>query len=84
MLTCVECGTEFTLDYGGIDSRFYSSLSSVLREIADLVCSEGRDYYARFRDRIQKLNAHSGSIGWGYGDFLNETVFDIECSFREE
>lgn len=28
MLTFVEYGTEFTLNYGDIDSRFYSSLSS--------------------------------------------------------
>ena len=84
MLTYVECGTGFTLDYGDIDSRFYSSLWSVLREMADLVCSEGRDYYPRFRDRIQDLDAHAGSIGWGYGDLLGETVFAIECSFREE
>ena len=84
MLTYVECGTGFTLDYGDIDSRLYSSLSSVLREMADIVCSEGRDYYPRFRDRIQNLNANSGSIGWGYGDLLSETVSGIECCFREE
>ena len=40
--------------------------------------------YPRFRDRIQNLNANSGSIGWGYGDLLSETVFDIECCFREK
>lgn len=84
MLTFVECGTGFTLQFGDIDSRFYSSLSSALREMADLVCSDGRDYYPRCRDRIQKLDEHSGSIGWGHGDLLSETVFDIECSFREE
>lgn len=84
MLTFVEFGTEFALEYGDIDSRFYSSLSAGLREMADLICSEGRNYYPRFRDRIQNLNANSGSIGWGYGDLLSETIFGIECCFREE
>ncbi len=84
MLTYVECGTEFALEYGEIDSRFYSSMSGALQEMADLICSEGREYYPRFRDRIQNLNASSGSIGWGYGDLPGETAFGIECCFREE
>jgi hypothetical protein len=84
MLTFVEYGTAFALEYGGIDSRFYSSLSSALREMADLICSEGRDYYPRFRDRVKKLSEKSGSIGWGYGDLLSDTFCDIECSICEE
>ena len=84
MLTYVECGTGFTLNYGDIDARFYSSLSSVLREMANLVCSEGRDYYPRFRDRIQKLSTDTERIGWCYGDFLRETVLEIKSSFRKE
>jgi hypothetical protein len=84
MLTYVECGTEFTLEFGDIDSGFYSSLSSVLQEMADLVCAEGRDYYPRFRDRIQNLGTDTERIGWGYGDFLSETVLEIESSFRKE
>ena len=84
MLTYVECGTEFTLEYGDIDSGFYSSLSSVLQEMADLVRAEGRDYYPRFRDRIQNLGTDTERIGWGYGDFLRETILEIGCSFHEE
>lgn len=84
MLTYVECGTEFTLEYGDIDSGFYSSLTSVLQEMADLVRAEGRDYYPRFRDRIQNLGTDTERIGWGYGDFLRETILEIGCSFHEE
>jgi hypothetical protein len=84
MLTFIECGTNFTIDFGDVDARFYSSLSSSLREMADLLCRDGREHYPRFRDRIEKLRDYGGSIGWGYGDLLRDTVSDIESSYRDE
>jgi hypothetical protein len=78
MLTYVEHGTAFTREYGDINSAFYSSLQSVLGELVTLLCTDGRELYPRFRDRIQHLATHAGSIGWGYGDFLHEQVFHLE------
>ena len=83
MLTYVESGTAFTREYGDINAAFYSSLESVLRELVTLLCTDGRELYPRFRDRIQHLATHAGSIGWGYGDFLQEKVFELEDEFGE-
>ena len=48
-----------------------------------LLCTDGRELYPRFRDRIPQLATHAGSIGWGYGDFLREQVFDLEDELGE-
>jgi hypothetical protein len=83
MLTYVENGTAFTCEYGDINSAFYSSLESVLGELVTLLCTDGRELYPRFRDRIQQLATHAGSIGWGYGDFLREQVFNLKDELGE-
>ena len=84
MLTYVENGTSFTLQYGDITSAFYSSLTSVYGEMANLFYKEGRELYPRFRERIQKLADHSGRIGWGYGDFLSEQAFELDAELLDE
>ena len=66
MLTFIECRTGFTVKYGDIDSRYYSSLSSILRAMADLVCFEGLDSYPAsaiaFRISAQALNASAEAM----------------------
>ena len=83
MLTYVENGTSFTLQYGDITSAFYSSLTSVYGEMAILFYKEGRELYPRFRARIQKLAEYSSRIGWGYGDFLSERAFELDRELLE-
>ena len=84
MLTYVENGTSFTLQYGDITSAFYSSLTSVYGEMANLFYKEGRELYPRFREGIQKLAEYSSRIGWGYGDFLNEQAFELDAELLDE
>jgi len=78
MLTFVENGTEFTREFGDINEPFYNSLESVLNEMAQLLLGEGSEFYPRFRERVQRLSAHAGRIGWGYGDALREQVHHLE------
>jgi hypothetical protein len=84
MLTYVENGTEFTCQFGDIDAPFYNSLESVLDELSKLFLGEGREFYPKFRDRVLKLSTHSGDIGWGYGDFLFDTVKELEAELMDE
>ena len=83
MLTYVEYGTSFAAEYGEATSTLFSSLTSVYEEMTDLLYGEGRELYPRFRERIQKLAEHSGSIGWGYGDFLSERAFELDGELLE-
>jgi hypothetical protein len=84
MLTYVENGTQFTLQYGDISEPFYNSLESVLKEMAQLLSREGTEHYPRFRERVQALTAHADQIGWGYGDALRDQVCDLETKLVGE
>ncbi len=77
MLSFVENGTEFTLQFGDIDGPFYNHLASVLNEMVQLLCQDA-ELYPRFRERIVRLKTHAGDIGWGYGDLLRQEVNFLE------
>ena len=78
MLTYVEKGTEFTHGYGDINDAYYNSLESVMNEMVNLLCKNGRSSFPQFRERILRLRTHADSIGWGYGDFLQDRVGLLE------
>jgi hypothetical protein len=84
MLTFVENGTEFTLEFGDIDEPFYNNLASVLSEMVKLLCQEGAELYPRFRERIVRLETDADHIGWGYGDDLREHVHFLEDELTDE
>lgn len=74
LLTYVENGTEFTNQFGDINASFYNSLESALNEMAQLLLSEGREHYPKFRERLQRLSTRAENIGWGYGDAVRDQV----------
>jgi hypothetical protein len=66
--------------FGDIDEPFYSSLESVLDDLAKrLKTSEGAEMYPRFRERLLKLARMAGYIGWGYGDAVTDAVEELEA-----
>lgn len=79
MLTYVERGHAFTNDFGDIDEPFYDALINMLEHFAiELKNSPARrELYDRFRPRLMKMN-RTADIGWGYGDFVHETVGELE------
>ena len=84
MLYYVECGNEFTIEYGDIDGPFYDSLCSVFDQFVDQLNLKGtEDLYSKFRNRIDDLIFSSSNIGWGYGDFITNKSFEIEWSFED-
>jgi hypothetical protein len=83
MLTFVENGTEFTLQFGDIDRPFYNHLASVLNEMVELLCQDA-ELYPRFRERIVRLERRAGNLGWGYGDHLREQVNFLEDELTGE
>ena len=77
MLTYVESGTKFTLEYGDIDENFYNSLETVLYEFSELISSKCKEYLEIFRERLEKLHKDAHWMGWGYGDTVDEVVSDL-------
>ena len=84
MLTFVENGTEFTLEFGDIDEPFYNNLASVLSEMVKLLWQEGAELYPRFRERIIGLQTDADDIGWGFGDYVREQVYFLEAELTVE
>ena len=84
MLTYVENGTDFTLQFGDIDEAFYDSLESVLNEIVKLFLKEVPELYPLFRERVRRLETDADHIGWGYGDYLGDQVSLLEAELADE
>jgi hypothetical protein len=82
MLTYVERGHAFTLDLGDIDEPFYVALENMLERFAfELRRSPAKyELYEQFRPRLMAIRKNS-DIGWGYGDFIQETVDELEELF---
>ncbi|MFZ5912380.1 MAG: hypothetical protein ACOYYU_20435 [Chloroflexota bacterium] len=80
MLTYVERGHDFTNDFGDIDMPFYDALINMLERFAIQLKNSParRELYDRFRARLLKMN-RTADIGWGYGDFIHETVDELEA-----
>jgi hypothetical protein len=78
LMTYVENGTRFTHEYGDIDERFYCSVASALDELAALLRGAARGMYARFRDRLARVEQMTDGIGWGFHDFVAEVVGQLE------
>ncbi|MFZ5857181.1 MAG: hypothetical protein ACOYZ6_10135 [Chloroflexota bacterium] len=81
MLTYIERGHQFTLDFGDIDEPFYSTLENMWERFAvELHRSPAKyELYEQFEPRLMKLRRRS-DIGWGYGDTVRETVDELEQS----
>jgi len=80
LLTYVERGTAFTVDFGDIDEHFYERLETALYNAVDLIkASPTRaQVYAVFQPRFIELQRKAGWMGWGYGDTIKEVVADLE------
>ena len=53
----------------------------MLDELVDLLkAAEGRDMYLHFQHRLLVLAKQAEWIGWGYGDYVADTVKELEVT----
>jgi len=85
MLTYIERGHQFTLDFGDIDEPFYIALENMWeRFTVELRRSPAKyELYEQFASRLLKMRRRS-DIGWGYGDTVRETVDELEKSLGKK
>ena len=84
LMTYVENGTEFTHEYGDIDERFYNSVESALDEVAGLLQGDAREMYPQFSERLARVERMSGGIGWGFGDYIGNVVWQLEDELGDQ
>ena len=84
MLAFVEAGTRFTDEFGDIDEPFYEGLELMLADFQELLLAYP-DLYKEgdLPQRLTDLMEDAGWMGWGYGDYVTETVTEIQQHFGE-
>jgi hypothetical protein len=80
MVYYVECGTQFTVDYGDIDEAFYASLESMFTQVVKTIQHSNQETIDRFLPRLRGLVRQAQGIGWGYYDTIAET---LEAAFPQ-
>ena len=76
----VECGTQFTVDYGDIDEGFYESLDAMFTQVVKRLQHSDQETIDRLLPRLKGIVRQAHGIGWGYYDAISDT---LEGAFPE-
>lgn len=74
MLYYVECGVEFTNDFGDISESFYTSVENTFEK--SLSCFEKEGTLEKYKDRAKQILKDSDGIGWGFRDTLGDIYYN--------
>ena len=66
----VECGNQFTVEFGDIDEGFYDALLRMYARAINKVLTLPEEKQHEFRERLRTIMVTSDGIGWGYHDGL--------------
>jgi hypothetical protein len=72
----VECGNQFTVQFGDIDEAFYDALLRMYDRAIKKVFSLPDEEQHEFRERLKTVMVTSDGIGWGYHDGLCEQYLE--------
>jgi len=74
MLYYVECGVQFTNDFGDIDEPFYNSIAGMFGNTAKLIQENGLNDV--FLARANKIVEDTNGMGWGFHDELSDIYYN--------
>jgi hypothetical protein len=78
MLTYVEVGTEFAVQFGMRDAPFLRSLETVLDKLVGILAKDERlNLVERFRERLQTVVEQACDCGYGYDEFVSDRLADL-------
>ena len=73
MLFYVECGVNFTLEFGDIDEAFYTSVIRVFSDGMKMLNRCEEDVVSRLLPRFEGAIHSTADMGWGFHDSLRDT-----------
>ncbi len=76
MVFFVECGNNFTLDFGDIHEGFYVALNGMYQRTIQKVLRLPEEQERDFRQRLEKIMTSASGMGWGYYDILYEDYYN--------
>lgn len=74
LLYFVECGMEFTNEYGDIDEPFYNSVENTYEKALEIMHKNG--LLEKFKSRALKVVTDTEDIGWGFHDSLGDVYYE--------
>jgi len=74
MLTFVECGCQFTYDYGDMWEQYYTVMENNFN--ATLKYITENDLLGVFKQRIDQCLKWTESCGWGFGDAIQDIYYE--------
>lgn len=75
----VECGVEFTNEYGDINESFYSSMERMYETaIKSLIKTKNTSLTEKLMPRLKKIVNDVSGIGWGFYDDLYDSFSLLE------
>jgi hypothetical protein len=82
----VQCGNDFTLEFGDIDEPFYDSMCSMVRQIKDMLLKEqdqalADEFLPLLEREFQRID---GQMGWGYPDEFGECIDELKEAFERD
>lgn len=78
MVHYLEMGNQFTVDFGDIDEKFYSSLESMFERIVSSLKEQPPDIQDKYHPRLEKVVSSATNIGWGYYDYISDIIDEYE------
>ena len=84
MVYYVECGNQFTVDYGDIDEAFYESLDAMFTQVVKTLQKSDEKTVERFLPRLEGIVRQAHGIGWGYYDTISETLEEAFLKAQEK
>lgn len=74
LLYYVECGVEFTNEFGDIDENFYSSVENTYVKALETMDENG--LLDKFKIRAMDIVKDTQNIGWGFHDYLGHVYHE--------
>lgn len=83
MVYYVQCGNDFTLEFGDIDENFYDSLCSMVEGIKErLLIEDDRELASELLPMlVREFERIDGQMGWGYPDELGDHIAELREHF---
>jgi len=78
MVHYLETGNNFTVEFGDIDEKFYSSLESMLERILAALRKQSSDVQEKYFTRLEDVVSSARNIGWGYYDYISDIFGEYE------
>jgi hypothetical protein len=72
MVHYLECGNQFTVDFGDIDEQFYSSLESMFNRVLTALGAQPNNVQEQYLARLESVVSSAKNIGWGYYDYISD------------